>query len=170
MLLTFTTLRSLAVTTIGESCRFFNLYWFKNTNQCWMQTSRRCLYAFLTCCRASCLIHDVTRHHYRRVFSWVMWPRMLHATTSLPKQPFAFFIFDSVFLLNDQKEPAAWSLQFNLQCNDDDNKSHRNVCNMSFVSFSFFDFHYKTIQHFRLSCTHRFVINNQNWRFRSRAW
>jgi len=126
--------------------------------------------AFLTCYRASCLTHDVTRHHYRRVFSWVMWPRMLRATTSLPKQPFAFCIFDSVFLLNDQKEPAAWSLQFNLQCTDDDNRSHRNVCNMSFVSFSFFDFHYKAIQHSRLSCTHRFVINNQNWRFRSRAW
>ena len=40
---------------------------FKNTNQSWMQTSRRCLYTFLTCNRASCLTHDVTRHHHRRV-------------------------------------------------------------------------------------------------------
>jgi len=31
---------------------------------------------------------------------------------SLPKQPFAFFIFYSAFLLNDQQEPAARSLQF----------------------------------------------------------
>ena len=29
-----------------------------------------------------------------------------------------------------------WSLQFNLQCTDDDNRSYWNVCNMSFVSFS----------------------------------
>jgi len=32
--------------------------------------------------------------------------------------------------------PAAWSLQFNLQCTNDDNSSYRNVWNMSFVSFS----------------------------------
>ena len=61
---------------------------------------------------------------------------MLRATTSLPKQPFAFFIFHSDFLLSVQQEPAAWSLQFNLQCTDDDNRSYRNVCNMPFVSFS----------------------------------
>ena len=67
--LTFTTLRLLAVTIIGDGCRFLNLYWFKNTKQSWMQTSRWCLYAFLTCYRASCLTHDVTRHHHRRVFS-----------------------------------------------------------------------------------------------------
>ena len=83
-------------------CRFLNLCWFKNTNQSWMQTSRRCLYAFLTCSRASRFTHDVTRHHHWRVSSWVMWLRMLRATTSLPKQPFAFFIFYSAFLLNDQ--------------------------------------------------------------------
>jgi len=71
--------------------------WFKNTNQSWMQTSRRCLYAFLTCNRASCLTHDVTRHHYRRVSGWVMWLRTLRTTTSLPKQPFAFFIFSQRF-------------------------------------------------------------------------
>ena len=100
--LTFTTLRSLAVTTIGDGCRFLNLCWFKNTNQSWMQTSCWCLYTFLTCNRASCLTHDVTRHHHRRVSSWVMWLRMLRATTSLPKKTFAFFIFYSAFLLNDQ--------------------------------------------------------------------
>ena len=61
---------------------------------------------------------------------------MLRATASLPKQPFAFFIFHSAFLLSVQQEPAAWSLHFNLQCTDDDNRSYRNVCNMSFVSFS----------------------------------
>jgi len=37
--------------------------------------------------------HDITRHHHWRVSSWVMWLRMLRATTSLPKQPFAFFLF-----------------------------------------------------------------------------
>jgi len=37
------------VTTMGDGCRFLNLCWFKNTNQSWMQTSRRCLYALLTC-------------------------------------------------------------------------------------------------------------------------
>jgi len=31
---------------------------------------------------------------------------------------------------------SARSLQFYLQCTDDDNRSCRNVCNMSFVSFS----------------------------------
>jgi len=45
--LTLTTLRLFAVTAIGDGCRFFTLYWFKNTNQSWMQTSRWCLYAFL---------------------------------------------------------------------------------------------------------------------------
>ena len=100
--LTFTTLRSLAVTTIGDGCRFLNLYWSKNTNHSWMQTSRRCLYAFLTCKRASCLTHDVTCNHHWRVSSWVMWLRMLRATTSLLKQPFVFFIFHSAFLLSDQ--------------------------------------------------------------------
>jgi len=96
-LLTFTTLRSLAVTTIGDGYRFLNLCWFKNTSQSWMQTSHRCIYAFLTCNRASCLTHDVTRHHHWRVSSWVMWLCMLRAAASLPKQPFAFFIFYSVF-------------------------------------------------------------------------
>ena len=91
--LTFTTLRSLAVTTIGDGCRFLNLCWFKNTNQSWMQTSRRCLYAFLACNRASCFTRDVTRHHHCRVSSWVMWLRLLPITTSLPKQSSAFFIF-----------------------------------------------------------------------------
>jgi len=70
--LTFTTLRSLAVTTMGDGCRFLNLCWFKTTDQSWMQTSRRCLYAFLTCRRPSCFTHDVTRHHHWRVSSWVM--------------------------------------------------------------------------------------------------
>jgi len=32
---------------------------------------------------------------------------MLRATASLPKQPFAFFIFHSAFLLSVQQEPAA---------------------------------------------------------------
>ena len=75
---------------------------FKNTNQSWMQTSRRCLYTFLTCNRASCFTYDVTSHHHRRVSSWVMWLRKLRTTTSLPKQPFAFFIFYSASVLNDQ--------------------------------------------------------------------
>ena len=52
--------------------------------------------------RPSCFTRDVTRHHHWRVSSCVMWLRMLRATTSLPKQPFAFFIFYSTFLLNDQ--------------------------------------------------------------------
>jgi len=108
----------------------------RTQTQSWMQISRRCLYAFWTSNRASCLTHDVTRYHHRRVSSWVMRLRMLRATTSLPKQPLAFFIHYSAFLLNDQWEPAAWSLQFNLQCTDDDNRTYRNVCNMSFVSFS----------------------------------
>jgi len=30
----------------------------------------------------------------------------------------------------------ARSLQFNLQCTGDDNRSYRNVCNMSLISFS----------------------------------
>ena len=42
-----------------------DLHWFKNTKQSWMQTSRRCLYAFLTCNRASCLAHDIAPHHRR---------------------------------------------------------------------------------------------------------
>ena len=87
---------------MGDCCRFLNLCWFKNTNQSWMQTSRRCLYAFLTCRRPSCFTQDVTRHHHWRVSSWVTWLRMFRATTSLPKQPFAFFIFYSAFLLNNQ--------------------------------------------------------------------
>ena len=95
----FTTLRSLAVTTIGDGCRFLNLCWFKNTNQSWIQTSRRCLYAFLTCNRASCFTRDVTRHHHWCVYTWVMWPRMLGATTSLLLR---FSHFYSAFLLNDQ--------------------------------------------------------------------
>jgi len=37
-----------------------------------------------------------------------------------------------IFLLQAKRS----SLQFNLQCTDDDNRSYRNVCNMSFVSFS----------------------------------
>ena len=90
-------LRSLAVTTVGDGCRFLNLCWFKNTDQSWMQTSCRCLYAFLTCRRRSCFTHDVMRHHHWRVSSWVMWLRMFRATTSLPKQPFAFFIFTALF-------------------------------------------------------------------------
>jgi len=58
-----------------------------------MQTSRRYLYAFLTCNKTSCFTRDITRHHHWRISSWVMWLRMLRATTSLPKQPFTFFIF-----------------------------------------------------------------------------
>jgi len=66
-----------------------------------METSmHRCLYAFLTCSRPSCFTLDVTRHHHWRVSSWVMWLRMLRATTSQSKQPFAFFLFYSAFLLN----------------------------------------------------------------------
>jgi len=41
-----------------------------------------------------------------------------------------------LIILNDQSEPAARSLQFYLQCTDDENRSYRNVCNMSFVSYS----------------------------------
>jgi len=58
------------------------------------------LYIF-TWNRASCLTHDVTRHHHPRVSSWVMRLRVLRAISSLPKQPFAFFIFRSTFLLSD---------------------------------------------------------------------
>jgi len=43
--------------------------------------------------RASYLTDDVTRHHHRRISSWVKWLRMLRATTSLLKQPSAFFVF-----------------------------------------------------------------------------
>jgi len=63
-------------------------------------SSRQYLYAFLACNRASCLTHDITRHHHWRVSSWVMWLRMLRATMSLLKQLFAFFIFYSAFLLD----------------------------------------------------------------------
>jgi len=87
----------------GPDCRFWNLRWFKNTKQSLMQMPHRCFYAFLTCNRTSCLTHDVTRHHHWHVSSWVMWLRMLLATTSLPKHRFAFFIFHSAFLLNDHK-------------------------------------------------------------------
>ena len=73
-------------------CRFLNLCWIKNTNQSWLQTSRRCLYAFLTCSRPSCFYRVVTCHHHWHVSSWVMWLRMLRATTSLPIQPFVFFL------------------------------------------------------------------------------
>ena len=50
--------------------------------------------------------------------------------------PSRFSFFRSAFLLSDQQELAARSLQFNLQCTDDDNRSYRNVCNMSLISFS----------------------------------
>ena len=127
--LTITTLRSLAVTTVGDGCRFLNLYWFKNTNQSWMQTSRWSLHAFLTCNRASCLTHDITRHHHRCVSSWVMWLRMLRVTTETALRVFHF-------LHRFSPEWPIRTLQFNLQCTDNDNKSYRNVCNLSFVLFS----------------------------------
>ena len=130
-------LRSLAVTTIGHGCRFLNLCWFKYTNQSWMQSSRRCLYAFLTCNRASCFTRDVTCHHHWRVSSWVMWLRMLRATTSLPKQPFAFFIFLQRFSPEWPIRACSKITAVLLLCTDDDNRSYRNVCNMSFVSFAF---------------------------------
>ena len=57
----------------------------------------RCLYAFLTCNRASGLTHDVTCHHHRHVSSWVVWLRMLRATTSLPKQPSRFSFVTALF-------------------------------------------------------------------------
>jgi len=47
--------------------------------------------------RASYLTHDITCHYYRRVSSWVMWLCMLRTMTSLPKQPFAFYIFSQRF-------------------------------------------------------------------------
>jgi len=34
------------------------------------------------------------------------------------------------------EELVAPLLQFNLQCTDDDNRSYRNICNMSLISFS----------------------------------
>jgi len=36
---------------------------------------------------------------------------------------------------------------------DDDNRSYRNVCNISFVSFALAVIFIKAIQHFRFSCT-----------------
>ena len=75
----------------------------------------RSLYAFLTCNRASCLTHDVKRHHHRRVFSWVMRLRLLRATMSLPKQPFAFFFFTELF---------SWVTNKNLQ-----HDHCRSICN-----------------------------------------
>jgi len=57
-----------------------------------MQTSRRCLYAFLTFNTATGLTHDVTHHHRRHVSSWVMWLCMLRPTTSPPTKSFPFFI------------------------------------------------------------------------------
>jgi len=79
----FTTPRSLAVTTTSGGCRFLNRCWFKNTNQSWMRTTHRCLYAFSTCNTASCILHDVTRHHHRYVSSLVTWLPMPSVTTSL---------------------------------------------------------------------------------------
>ena len=124
------------MTTVGGGCRFFNLCWFMNTNHSWMQTSRRCLYAFLTWNRASSFTLDVTRHHHWRVSSWVMWLRMLRATTSLPKQPFAFFIFLQRFSPGWPIGTCSKITAVLLLCIDDDNRSYRNVCNMSFVSFA----------------------------------
>jgi len=77
----------------------------------WSGLACKCLHTgelsdVLTCNRASCLTHDFTRHHHWRVSSWVMWPHMLRATTSLPKQSFAFFIFYSAF---------SWMTNKNLQ-------------------------------------------------------
>ena len=100
-----------------------------------MQTSRRCLYAFLTCNRVSCFTRDVTRHHHWRVSSWVMWLRMLLATTSLPKQPFAFFTFLQRFSPEWPIRTCSKITAVILLCTDDDNSSYQNVCNMSFVSF-----------------------------------
>jgi len=101
-----------------------------------MQTSGRYLYAFLTCNRASCFTRDVTRHHHWRVSSWAMWLRMLRATTSLPKQSFAFFIFLQRFSPEWPIRTCSKTTAVQLLCTDDDNRSYRNVCNMSFVSFS----------------------------------
>jgi len=69
---------NLTTSVAGHSrTKFLAAPLFKNTNQSWMQTSRRWVFAFLTCNRASCLTHDVTHHHHRRVSSWVLWLRSL---------------------------------------------------------------------------------------------
>jgi len=108
-----------------QQLQILEFCWSKKTNQSWMQTSCRWVYAFLTCNRASGLTHDTTRHHHQYVSSWVMWLCVLHATMSLPKQPFAFFICHSTFFLIQKL--AERSLEFNLQCTDDDNRSYQNV-------------------------------------------
>ena len=117
-------------------CRFLNLYWFKNTNQSWMQTSRRCRDAFLTCNRASCFTRDVMHHHHWCVSSWVKWLRMHHATTSLAKKPFVFFIFLQCFSPEWPIRTCSNIIAVLLLCTDDENRSYRNVCSMSFVSFA----------------------------------
>jgi len=50
--------------------------------------------------------------------------------------PWCFSFFTALFSWVTNKNLPAWSLQFNLLCTDGDNRSYRNACNMSFVSFS----------------------------------
>jgi len=70
------------------AARFLNLYWFKNTNQSWMQTSHRCcLYAFLTCNRSSFLTHDVTPHLKNGVPEGSVLASFSSTSTSLTCQP-----------------------------------------------------------------------------------
>ena len=95
-----------------------------------------CLCAFLTCNRASCFTRDVTRHHHWRVSSWVMWLRVHRATTPVPKQPFALFIFLQRFSPEWPIRTCSKITAVLLLCTDDDNRSYRNVCNMSFLSFA----------------------------------
>ena len=101
-----------------------------------MQTSRRCLDVFLTCNRASCFTRDVTHYHHWRVSSWVMWLRVHRATTPVPKQPFALFIFLQRFSPEWPIRTCSKITAVLLQCTDDDNRSYRNVCYMSFVSIA----------------------------------
>ena len=117
-------------------------------------TKLLCLYAILTCNRASCFTRDITCHHHWCVSSWVMWVCMLRTTTSLLKQPFALFIFL-------QRFSPEWPITCSkitavlLLCTDDDNRRYRNVCNMSFVSFAF-----ATIFIIRLFSTSTFRVLN----------
>ena len=61
---------------------------------------------------------------------------MLHATMQLPKQPLAFLIFSQRFSHEWSIRSCSMSTEVQLQCTDHDNRSYRNVCNMSFVAFS----------------------------------
>jgi len=45
--------------------------------------ARAYLYAFLTCRKASCIMHEATHHHHWHIFCLVMWLLTLRAPTSL---------------------------------------------------------------------------------------